>query len=157
MLPTQNPVGVIYGVIVIGALMAAEAGLHETYPEVLGSTLIAACTYWLADAYATVLGRRLSTDSPLTPRGLSRALASNWSIVRGAAIPLLVIIVSWIVGADQHAAVNAALWSVVASLIAFELLAGIRSRAGPGELALEVGAGAAMGLGVLALKIVLHT
>jgi hypothetical protein len=155
-LPTENPTGVIYGVIVIGALMAAESGLHETYPEAVGSTVIAACTYWLADSYASVLGRRLTVQAALTPGALSRALASNWAVMRGAAIPLLVIVLGWIFGAGQQAAVNAALWSVVASLVAFELLAGIRSRATPGELALEVGAGAAMGIGVLAMKIVLH-
>jgi hypothetical protein len=49
-----------------------------------------------------------------------------------------------------------ALWSVVASLILFELLAGILSRASRAELALEVGVGVALGLGVLVLQIVLH-
>jgi CDP-diglyceride synthetase len=156
MLPSQNPTGVIYGMIVIGALLAAESGLHETYPEAVGSMVIAACTYWLADAYAAVLGRRLATNAPLTPRGLSRALVSNWAVVRGAAIPVLVILVCWVLGARQPAAVNAALWSVVASLVGFELLAGIRSRASPGELAVEVAIGVAMGIGVLALKILLH-
>jgi hypothetical protein len=155
-LPSENPTGVIYGAIVIGALLAAESGLHETYPEAVGSMAIAACTYWLADAYAAVLGRRLATNAPLTPRALSRALASNWAVVRGATIPLLVILVCWVLGAHQPAAVNAALWSVVASLVGFELLAGIRSRARPGELAVEVGVGVAMGIGVIALKVLLH-
>jgi hypothetical protein len=45
---------------------------------------------------------------------------------------------------------------VVASLILFELVAGILSRATRAELALEVGVGVALGLGVLGLQIVLH-
>jgi len=44
----------------------------------------------------------------------------------------------------------------VASIVAFELAAGIRSRATPGELALDVCVGALLGLGILALKILLH-
>jgi hypothetical protein len=147
---------VVYGVIVIGALLAAESGRHETYPETIGSALIAACLYWLAHAYATVLGRRLSSGERLTPGALARGLLHDWALIRGAAIPLLALLLAWAAGAAQQTAVDLALWSVVASLVGFELLAGIRSRSSARELALEVGVGIAMGLGVLALRIVLH-
>jgi hypothetical protein len=80
----------------------------------------------------------------------------DWALIRGASIPLLVLVVAWAAGAAQTTAVDAALWSAVASLIGFELIAGIRSRATPGELALELGVGAVLGLGILALKILLH-
>ncbi len=40
--------------------------------------------------------------------------------------------------------------------MAFELIAGLRSRAAPGELALELAVGVAMGMGILVLKIILH-
>jgi hypothetical protein len=155
--PRENPRGVIYGIIVIGAVLAAEGGLRETYAETAGSALIASCTYWLADAYASVLGERLETHAPLTLSGLSRELVRNWAIVRGATIPLLVLLVGWTVGASQATAHEIALWSVVANLVAFELIAGIRARATPIQLALEVGVGVTLALGVLALKLVLHT
>jgi hypothetical protein len=45
----------------------------------------------------------------------------------------------------------------VASLVVFEVVAGVRSRATPGELALEVGVGFTMGLAILALKVVLRS
>jgi hypothetical protein len=152
----ENPSGMVYGVIVIGALLAAESGRKETYVETFGSALIAACLYWLAHAYATVLGRRLSTQEPLTAKALLRALAHDWPLLKGAAIPLVALVVAWATGASQQTAVDVALWSVVASLILFELLAGILSRATRAELALEVGVGVALGLGVLVLQIVLH-
>ena len=44
--------GVVYGVIVIGALLAAESGSHDGYAGVLESGLVAACLYWVAHAYA---------------------------------------------------------------------------------------------------------
>jgi hypothetical protein len=147
---------VIYGMIVIGALLAAESGRHETYLDTIGSALLAAALYWLAHAYASVLGRRLSMHERLTPSALRRALAHDWALVRGAAIPLLVLLLAWAAGAPQQTAITAALWSAVGSLIAFELLAGIRSRATPGELALELGVGLTMGLGIIALKVLLH-
>jgi hypothetical protein len=147
---------VVYGVIVIGALLAAESGRHETYPDTVASAIIAASLYWLAHAYASALGRRLITHERLTARTLSRALIRDWAIVRGAAIPLLALVVAWAAGAAQETAVTAALWCAVTSVIAFELLAGLRSRATPSELALEVGVGVAIGLAILALKVLLH-
>jgi hypothetical protein len=146
----------VYGVIVMGALLAAESGRKETYIETFGSALIAACLYWSAHAYATVLGRRLSTQEPLTPRALLRGLLHDWALVKGAAIPIVALVVAWATGASQQTAVDVALWSVVASLILFELIAGVLSRATPAELALEVGVGVALGLGILVLQIVLH-
>jgi len=92
----------------------------------------------------------------LSARTLGRALARDWAIVEGAALPLAALTIGWIAGAPQQTAVTAALWSAIASLVAFELIAGIRSRASARELALECGAGAAMGIAILALKIVLH-
>jgi hypothetical protein len=154
--PSDNPSGAVYGVIVIGALLAAESGRHETYLDTEGSAIIAAATYWLAHAYATVLGRRLGGQERLTPRALARALGHDWTLVRGAAIPVLVLLVCWLTGASQSTGVTAALWSVVASLIALELIAGLRSRVTAWELTLDIGVGATLGVGILALKILLH-
>ncbi len=142
--------------IVIGALLAAESGRHESHADAVDSTLIALCLYWLAHAYANVLGRRLATHERLTVSSLGRALLHDWAIVRGAAIPLLALLLAWASGASREAAVNVALWSTVAGLIAFELLAGVRSRATRRELAFEVGVGVTIGAGILALKILLH-
>ncbi|HYM66637.1 MAG TPA: hypothetical protein VEW68_05050, partial [Patescibacteria group bacterium] len=87
-MPRENPSGVIYGMIVIGALLAAESGRHETYLDTVGSALIAAGLYWLAHAYASVLGRRLAAHERLTAGALRRALAHDWALIRGAAIPV---------------------------------------------------------------------
>ncbi len=152
----QNPAGVVYGTILIGALIAAESGVHDGYPDKVGSTVLALGIYWLAHSYSIVLGRRLSREEHLTAGALARALGHEWSIVRGACIPLLTLLVCWVVGADETTAVNLAVWAAVASLIAFELLAGLRSEATPRELALEGSVGVTMGLAILALKSLAH-
>jgi len=156
LVPDENPTGTVYGVIVIGALLAAESGRHETYLDTLLSAAIATALYWLAHAYANVLGRRLASAERLTAGALVRALGHDWALVRGAAIPLLALVIAWASRASQETAVNAALWSAFASLVVFELIAGIRSRATAGELVLEGTVGAAMGMGIIVLKIVLH-
>jgi hypothetical protein len=154
--PEQNPSGVIYGIIVIGALLAAESGRHESYLDTIASAAIAAALYWFAHAYANVLGERLAQHKRLTASALGRALAHDWAIIRGAALPLAVLACAWIGGATQQTAVAAALWSAIVGLVAFELIAGVRAHASPRELAFEGAVGTAMGIAILALKIVLH-
>lgn len=155
-LPPENPSGAVYGVIVIGALLAGESGRHESYLDTLSSAAVAASLYWLAHAYAGVLGRRLSTGERLSAGALLRALGHDGAVIRGAAVPLLALVIAAVAGAGQQTAVTAALWSAAASLVALELIAGVRSKAGPGELALDLAVGMTMGLAILALKVLLH-
>jgi hypothetical protein len=153
--PEDNPAGAVYGLITIGALLAAESGLRDTYPETVGSTVIAVVLYWFAHSYADVLGLRLSRED--FSRGeLWRTFTQDWSIVRGASLPLLALLFAWATGADQTAGVTAAVWVAAVGLIGFELAAGIRSRAKPFELLVEVCVGAGMGLAILALRAILH-
>jgi hypothetical protein len=154
--PERNPAEAVYGIITVGALLAAESGLRETYPETVGSVSIAVVLYWFAHSYADVLGLRLSRQQRVSWRELWDTFVQDWAIVRGAAAPVLALLTAWTVGAEQTTAVTAGVWTAVASLIAFELAAGIRSRAKRRELVLEVTVGATMGLAILALRALLH-
>jgi hypothetical protein len=156
MLPDYNPAGAVFGTLTAGALLAAESGLRDTYPETVGSVLLVVVLYWLAHSYADLLGLRLSSPGRLTLGRLWHAFGRDWAIVRGAFAPVLALLVAWALGAPQATAVSAGTWTAVVSLVAFELAAGLRSRAKAPELALQVGVGAAMGLGILALRAMLH-
>lgn len=118
--------------------------------------MLALAVYWLAHSYATVLGRRLSHEERLTVGALARAFAHEWSVVRGASIPLLTLLVAWAIGASEPTAVNAAIWAAIASLIVFELLAGLRAGSTVREFALESALGVTMGLAILSLKSLAH-
>ncbi len=155
-MPSTNPAGVVYGVIVIGALLAAESGRHESYLDTLLSAALAAVLYWLAHAYAGVLGRRLTHGEPLSAATLAAALVHDAPLIRGAAVPLVALVLAWIAGADAQTAVTAALWSAIASLVVFELIAGLRARSTAREVVFEVSVGLTLGMGILALKIILH-
>jgi hypothetical protein len=152
----RDPAGIVFGVIAIGALLAAESGSHETYLETIASALVAAGLYWLAHAYTGALGRRLHGGARLTAATLLRALSQELGIVGGAAIPLVALLVAWATGAAQETAVTAAFWTAIAAVIAFEALAAIRSSASMRELVTELVVGVALGAGVLALRIILH-
>ena len=146
----------MYGTITVGALLAAESSVRETYAETVSSVAVALVIYWLAHSYAELLGHRITAQKRLTLQELGRALGRDWAIVRGAGAPLLTLLIAWAVGAEQETAVTVALWICAGSLVAFELLAGLRARAGPAELALELCVGAAMGIGVVILRVILH-
>jgi hypothetical protein len=152
LVPAGNAAGVVYGVITVGALMAAESGRHESYVDAISSALIATLLYWLAHAYADLLGRRLTTGERLTAETLARALAHDWAIVRGAALPLAALVIAWIAGASQEAGVTAALRTAVVTVVVFEVVAGIRAKPTPGELLLKGAVGVTMGLAILAMK-----
>lgn len=154
--PERNPEGAVYGIITIGALLAAEGGLHDSYVDTVASLAIAVVLYWFAHSYADVLGLRLSQQRLIKWEELWSTFVQDWSIVRGASAPLLALLVAWAAGASQETAVTAGVWTAVAGLIVLELAAGIRSRAKPFELALEVLVGATMGLAILALRALLH-
>jgi hypothetical protein len=154
--PVHNPARVVYGVITVGALMAAESGHEESYADTVTAALIATGLYWLLHSYSNVLGRRLASGEHLTISTLWTGMIEESAIIRGAAIPLLALLISWAVGASRETGVTVALWSAVVCLVLFELAAAIRSRATPGELTLEVAVGLAMGLAILALKALLH-
>ncbi len=154
--PPENPSRVVLGVIVIGALLAAESGLHETYLAVFTSGVITATLYWLAHAYSDVLGRRLHSDERLTPSSLGHSLVQEWAVIRGAAIPLVALAVAAIAGADRESGVTIAVWSAAVSIAVLEIVAALRSHATRTELVLETAIGLAMGLAVIALKAVVH-
>ena len=105
--PERYPAGVVYGLITVGALLAAESGLKDTYPETVGSIAIAMTLYWFAHAYADVLGLRLSEQRRVGSAELWHTFVQDWSIVRGAGLPLLALAVAWAFGASQSVAVTA--------------------------------------------------
>ena len=156
LLSSRNPAASVYGTVTTGALLAAESGLRDTYLETVGSLAIAIVLYWFAHSYAEVLGLRLRRHETITWTELWDAFSQDWGIVRGAAAPMLAVLVSWAIGATQTTAVTAGTWAAVASLIVFELAAGLRSRAKAPEMALQVSAGVTLGLGILALRALLH-
>src|ERR1700722_18646890 len=116
--PQHYPEGVVYGLITIGALLAAESGLRDTYPETVGSAALTIVLYWFAHSYADVLGLRLSKQRRLRSEELWHTFVQDWSIARGASLPLLALLIGWAVGASQATAVTAGVWTVVVSLVA---------------------------------------
>ena len=151
-----NPVGLIYGTITVGALLAAESAQSETYLETVGAVVIALAIYWLARSYAEFTAQRLTRAEPLTLAALGRTMLHELSILIGAAIPLLTLLVWWATGASLGAAVTAAIWASAAVTALIELVAALRAKLTGVELVAQAALGVVLGLLVIAMKLVLH-
>ncbi len=154
--PRDGEVGAIYGLILVGSLMAAESYKQESHLDVLLSVAITLVVYWLAHAYSLVLGRRIERSEVLSLRSLYDGARDSASVLQGALVPLLALLVAWGAGAAPQTSIDIALWSAVATLVCLELIAGLRAKVRPLELALSCCVGAAIGAVVLALKVLLH-
>ena len=154
--PDDNPSGVIYGTIAVGAVLAAESTRRETFGDTIEATAVVLALYWLAHTYAAVVGDRLKTRDTLSADALWRALLREAAILKGAVIPIVVLAILWAAGISLATGVTGALWSSAAALVLFEIIATVRSRVSGVQGLFQIVVGALLGAGVLLVRVVLH-
>jgi len=148
--------GAVYGTISVAALLAAESALRETYPETIGAVLLTLLMYWLAHSYAELASERLRTGQVLTLRSVARTMAGELTILIGAAVPVIAVLVCWVAGASLSTGVSSGVWASAAMIVALEAAIGIRAELSGRELVGQVAVGALLGLIVIAVRFVLH-
>jgi hypothetical protein len=151
-----NPGGLVYGTIAVAALLAAETARGESYAKSIGAVAITLLLYWLARAYSEFAGHRLQKSEPFRIAGLAQTMVRELSVLVGAAIPLVVLLVWWAAGARLTTAANAAIWTAAATIVLIEVVSGFRARLSRRELVAQTALGAVLGLLVTALRVVLH-
>lgn len=151
-----NPSGLIHGTLVVGALLAAESTRRESFAATVGAVGVALMLYWLTHAYSKVTEHRLETGEPMTAASVGRTLIHELTIVGGAAMPLLALLISWAVGAPLSTAVIAAIWTSVGMIVAIEVVAGVRMELTGRQLALQIAVGIMFGMLVIVLHLILH-
>jgi hypothetical protein len=153
--PEDNPSAVVYGTIAVGLVVAAENPAVETFPRVVGGSAAAMVLYWVAHAYAGALGKRFAGRRRLLLADLPDSLRHEWAIVKGAAAPLLTLLLAWAAGAGLQVAVWSALWTAVAALFLFEVVAAARAKLGGVQLAAGAALGTTLGAALIAVKLLL--
>jgi membrane protein YqaA with SNARE-associated domain len=151
-----NVARLVYGTVVVGGLLAAEAPESETYAETLASVVIALLVYWMAHTYAEVTARRIEEGDRLTTTALASAMRNEVWILFGAAVPVLPLVIWWIAGGPLTNAVSAAVYTAAGMIVVYEVVAGRRAELSGKEMVVQIAIGAALGLLVIALKLVLH-
>lgn len=145
----------VYGTIVIGALLAAESARQETYAKTLGAVAITLLLYWLAHSYAEFTSQRLQDGKSLDLTELARTAAHELSVLLGAAAPLLVLVIWWATGASLTGAVSAAIRTSAVMIVIIEVMIGLRSQLSGRDLMKQTAFGVLLGLLVLAVRLVL--
>ncbi len=152
----SNPGRVVYGSIAVGAVLSAESAMHETYPSTLGAAIIALALYWLAHSYAEFTELRAEQSEPLKLEALLGVIQREMSILGGAAVPLLSLVICWMAGVGLTSAVVAATWVAAVLVVVVELVVGVKDRLAPADFAAQTGVGIVLGLLVIALRVLLH-
>jgi hypothetical protein len=154
--PEGNPTAVVHGTILTAALLAVESTRSESLPAAAGSVLLATVILWIAHAYSAALGDRLHHPAPWTLRHLLEVALHEARLLQGAALPLVVLLVAAAVGASDRTAVLAALVAAASALLVLELAAAVASHLGRAALVAQVAVSLLIGVGVLALKVIVH-
>jgi hypothetical protein len=146
----------VYGTITVGALLAAESALSETYAETIGAVIITLLVYWLAHAYSDLTEYRLAHNQPLTLSSLTDTLQRQITILVGAVVPLCVLLGCWIAEVPLADAVTAAIWTSAGMIVIIEVVVGLRAHLSGRELAAQAAIGTVLGVLVITLRLVLH-
>jgi hypothetical protein len=152
----DNPGGIVYGTILIAALLSAESAKVETYLETLAGVAVTELIYWLALSYSEFTGDRAADGKPFTIRGFWVSAEHELAVSEGALVPVLVLAGCWIGGVGLHNGIRFAIWSSAVVIVAAELIIGIRSDQHGRELAVSAMLGVVFGLLVISLRLILH-
>jgi hypothetical protein len=153
MAPTRDASGVIYGTIVTGSTMvAASEGTHDVL-EVAVTVIVTLFLYWIARAYAEVLGR--SQVRALSWTETRRELFAEWRMLAACVVPLAVLLVVTMLGASFAVATTAGAWSTSGLLFLWGLLAAQRAEVSTGLAVLSGLVYTAVGVAIVVLKLAL--
>jgi hypothetical protein len=147
--------GAITGTVVCAAVIAYAGGHAESTAQLCLAIAGTVAVYWLAHLHAITLGSSL-THRHHPVAAFRHAVVETLPILGASVVPLLVLLVSRLAGADLRAAAWTALLATIALLTTYSYLAGARGGLGTGGRIASAAAGAGIGILVAAFKVVLH-
>lgn len=106
----------IYGTVITAAVLASGGGRLPTAALAV-AVLVTLIVYWVAELYSEVLGEQAAQVHRFTWQGVRDGMASTWTMVSAAYLPVLVLIASSLFGASPTVSANIALAVAVVLLI----------------------------------------
>ena len=147
--------GAITGTVVCAAVIAYGAGHVASVAQLCVAILGTVLVYWLAHLHAATLGSAL-THQHHPALAFKTALSETWPIATSSILPVVVLVISTLLGASLRTAAWIALIVTIALLTTYSYLAGARGGLElPGRIA-SAAAGAGIGLLVALMKVALH-
>jgi hypothetical protein len=147
--------GTITGTVVCAAAIAYGAGKNNSTAELCLAIVGTVFVYWLAHVHAVTLGSSLThRHHPIV--ALRHALLHTLPILAASVLPLGILLLGRLAGADLRTAAWVALVATIGLLTFYSYQAGVRGGLGTGGRIASAGAGAGLGILVALLKIALH-
>lgn len=152
----------IYGTVICASILASVVQMSAgTVAVVVVVTLI---VYWLAERYAEVLGLAAGPDrdppptagQKITAAHVRTVLHTGWPMIQASVTPLVVMLLSRLLGASSELAVDIALIYTILLLVALGWLAATRALLVGWPRVAAAGFAAILGLIVVGLKASLH-
>jgi hypothetical protein len=144
----------ILGVIVSGAVMASAHA--DSVLQLFVAVLATLFVYWAAERYARVVSRRIAEARRPTWSELRRELTDGWEIVTESTLPLLVLAVLGLLGAEYRTAVLSALATNTALLVLAGWSVGSGGRLSTAERLISAAVAGFFGLLAIAFKTFVH-
>lgn len=144
----------IYGIIVSAAVMAATHA--DSAAAVAVAVLVTLAIYWAAERYSRLVAERIHDGRRPTWRQVRLQLTTGWEIVSASALPLVVLVVMGVLGAELYVAVLAALGcsTVLLCLAGWEV--GSRGQLTTAERIVSATVAGIFGVAMILLKAGLH-
>lgn len=147
--------GTITGTVVCAAAIAYAGGHTDSVWELSGIILGTVAVYWVAHLHAVTIGSSLThRHHPLA--AFRHALRETTPIAGASVVPLGVLLISSLLGAELKTAAWTALIASIALLTAYSYVAGARGGLEMGGRLASAAAGLGLGLLVVLLKVGLH-
>lgn len=147
--------GVFTGTVVCAAAIAYGVGHLGSTGELCVAIFGTVLVYWLAHLHAATLGAAVTHGHhPLA--ALRLAVAETWLIAGASVLPITVLLLAELGGAELRTAAWVALLATIVLLTFYSYLAGLRSGLGPWGRLASASVGAGIGVLVALLKLALH-
>lgn len=147
--------GAITGTVVCAAVIAYGAEHIDSTRWLCLAIFGTVAVYWLAHLHATTLASSLTyRHHPVA--AFRHALVETWPILGASALPVIVLLLAELAGADLRAAAWAALIATIGLLTIYSYLAGVRGGLDTGGRIASAAAGAGIGVLIALLKVALH-
>ncbi|MFC7494134.1 MULTISPECIES: hypothetical protein [unclassified Nocardioides] len=151
----QGGEGAITGTVVCAAAIAATAGHLHTIGQLSLAILGTVAVYWIAHLHAVTIGSSL-THRHHPVAAVQHAFRETLPIAGASVVPLGVLLLAFVLGAELRTAAWIALFATIALLTLYSYLAGARGGLDTGGRIASAAAGALVGVLVVLLKAGLH-
>ncbi|HEY4864754.1 MAG TPA: hypothetical protein VIK45_04515 [Candidatus Dormibacteraeota bacterium] len=153
LVPTRYASGVIYGTLVTAGAIVTASEAAPNVVEMAITVVVTVALYWVAHAYAEVVGNSQAIAPSL--KVAVRELALESPMVAACILPLAVLLATDLVGASFELATTISLLATVGLLLIWGLLAARRARLNRAWAAASGAVYTLLGVAIVGLKLIL--